>query len=72
MIVKVQRPLATNDPSAPWLIYDEARSFYQMVPEAEVPASVKEAMGDDAKGYFNAVDKGAELNIRERVGAQDW
>ncbi len=51
-IVKVQRPILTTDPNAPWLIYDEARKHVTEVPEAVIPAYVKKAMGDDFKAYF--------------------
>lgn len=49
MIVKVQRPLFPAD--APWLIYDERRSFsIMMLPTPEL----LEQMGDDNKAYFQA------------------
>ena len=51
-IVKVQRPIMTNDPSAPWLIYDAARKHVTEVPEMAIPQHIRAAMGDDYKAYF--------------------
>lgn len=51
-IVKVQRPIMTSDPDAPWLIYDAERLHVTEVPSAVIPAYVKTAMGDDFKAYF--------------------
>lgn len=51
-IVKVQRPIMTTAPAAPWLIYDAGRKHVTEVPDMAIPANVKDAMGDDFKGYF--------------------
>jgi hypothetical protein len=71
-IVKVQRPLSSNDMGNPWLIYDEARKHVAHMPEASVEPSLKAAMGSDAKGYFLAVWSGGGWKICERVKAPKW
>lgn len=53
-IVKVQRPLSSNAPGAPWLVYDKARTFVERKPEAAIPDAISTEMGDDPKGYFEA------------------
>jgi hypothetical protein len=50
--VKVQRPISTNDPDEPWLIYDKARKHQTNVPARLIPAHVREAMGGDFKAFF--------------------
>jgi|SRR5271166_1392876 len=68
MILKVQRPLASSEPDAPYLVYAMGRRFTTHVPPAEIPASVKTAMGADAKGYFMA--RLEVLGIGETAPAQ--
>jgi hypothetical protein len=71
-IVKVQRPLSTNDLGNPWLIYDKDHKHLEHKPEATVPHGVKAAMGDDPKGYFMAIWSGGGWKIGERVKEQKW
>lgn len=52
--VKVQRPLGGNDPTNPWLIYNEKRTHLQKIPEAKVPEEVRKCMGDQIKQYWRA------------------
>ena len=72
-IVKVQRPIMSNDPDDPWLIYDKARKHMTQVPARAIQQSIKSAMGQDYKAFF----KGAWSSIvgwglSERVAHQDW
>jgi len=70
MIVKVQRPLSSNDPNAPCLVYDEGRrhqGFIELTPEEVVTL-----MGDAAKGYFEARVERGNLVLGERVADRDW
>lgn len=69
-IVKVQVALAS--PGAPWMIYANGRVRMQMLPDRDVPAELRRAMGDDKKGYFAAVWKRGSWQIGERVPDQDW
>lgn len=73
-IVKVQRPLAGNDPAAPWLIYDKARKRSQTLPEKDVQARVRDEMGEDAKAFFEASWAGDRLGwaLGPRVKNQEW
>jgi hypothetical protein len=72
-IVKVQRPVKTNDPTEPWLIYDRRRNHEVMVPAAAIPEHVKKALGDDFKGYFTgAWSSVVGWGLSARVAAQEW
>lgn len=72
-IVKVQRPLITNDLNAPWLIYDESRKRTQQLPDKVVPDRVKKAMKGDFKAFFNAEwSSVVGWAINERVKDQLW
>lgn len=53
-IVKVQRPISTNDKHIPWMVYDQLRARMCHIPEKDVPAEVKEALGNDFKAFFEA------------------
>jgi hypothetical protein len=72
-IIKVQRPLMTNDESVPWLIYDKSRKRQQQIPESVVPPAAVKAMGNDAKGYFEGRWSSiVGWSIGKRVKEQDW
>lgn len=60
-IVKVQRPLQSNQVGAPWLIYAEGRKNIETVPEKDVSSRVRTQMKRDYKAYFWA-DWDAETN----------
>lgn len=51
-VVKVQRPISTNDPNIHWLFYGEGRTNTAMIPEAAIPAEIKAAMGKRKKAFF--------------------
>jgi hypothetical protein len=71
-IVKIQRPLSTNDRGNPWLIYDKDKKHREFRPEDQVSSDVKAAMGKDPKGYFIGVWSGGGWKIGERVKEQTW
>lgn len=73
-IVKVQQPLSSSHPNPPWLVYAEGRKDMRWVAATLVPGAVKDAMGEDPKGYFEATlaNPQAEWEIGERVEDQDW
>ena len=72
-IVKVQRPLATNDAALPWLIYDRNRRHVAEVPQSIIPAHVRKAMGKSAKAYFvGAWSSIVGWGLSMRVADQDW
>lgn len=71
--VKVQRPLMSTDQALPWLIYDAARTGQYLVPDAMIPEAVKEAMGRDAKAFFDAErDPVMGWTLYGRVEDRDW
>lgn len=72
-IVKVQRPSTTNDPAAPWLIYDKAERHIESRPGNLVRQAIKDAMGDDYKAYFvGAWSSVVGWGLSKRVKNQNW
>ena len=74
MIVKVQKPLATNDPTPAYLIYDRARTFSLNIPLGEWE-DLDTAMTSDPKRFFHADLNRGELNINTNKKCpqdQDW
>jgi hypothetical protein len=72
-IVKVQRPISTNDPSVPWLIYDRARTHMEHRPESDINPYVKKSMGEDFKAFFRATWFSVTgWALSERVKGQNW
>ena len=72
-IVKVQRPIATNDPNVPWLIYANGHKKTQQVRQEYITEQVKKDMKGDLKAYFNAVwDDVLEWYIKDRVEDREW
>lgn len=68
-IVKVQRPLVGDD----WLVYAKGRVRSQVLPKFVIPAYVREKMGDDLKGYFEARWSSiVGWAIGDRVAEQEW
>lgn len=74
-IVKVQRPLAfagfarTETPG--WLIYTNDPQQPRMQAQAPTPEMVA-ALGDDPKGYFEAVWNGSQWEVGRRIEAKLW
>ena len=69
-IVKVQRPVVTNDPASPALVYAKGRKG--MI-QQRLDAATLKAMGDDYKAYFVAELKlNGQWQIGQRVGDQRW
>ena len=72
-IVKVQRPIATNDPNIPWLVYAKGHKKTQQVRQAYITEQTKKAMGKDLKAYFNAEwNDVSGWTIKDRVEDQEW
>ena len=70
-IVKVQIPIATNDPNAQPLVYNKSRSRRAFQP---LDAATKRALGNDDKAYFRAEWSVAKYQwlIGDRVKDRDW
>jgi hypothetical protein len=71
-VVKVQRPLATNDSNQPWLVYDEDKSRVESIPAYKVPEHVKEQMLSLPKAYFEAHFADGHWRIGDRVKDRNW
>lgn len=70
MIVKVQRPVVTNDPAELSLVYAEGR--FGLVQQSLDAATVA-AMGEDFKAYFDAeLRKDGSWSIGKRVKNLEW
>lgn len=67
-VVKVQKPLYTNDPAgAFWLVYDESRELNKTIPYRQnVMPELHEAMRDRLKGFFIGT-----IRLHEDVGHLD-
>jgi len=71
MIVKVQRPVLK--PSAPWLVYNKARTLELTIPASAVPQHVQRDMGERFKIYVAArIATDGSLAFGRRVGDQTW
>lgn len=74
-IVKVQRPIFSSDPNAPWLIYAEGARLLRQVPDKDIPEDIKRQMGDSYKGFFKAdwtsLPHGSAWVIHNRVPDKD-
>jgi hypothetical protein len=73
MIVKIQRPLATNEDEPMALVYNEDRSFEVFIPYDDAIATM---IGSDLKQYWNVELGGSEdsggIAFLERVEDQPW
>jgi hypothetical protein len=68
-IIKIQTPLATNEPEPKALMYNERRTFQQMVP---INSRIVQLMAGQPKRYFNATLQRGTLQIGEPVTEQVW
>lgn len=71
-IAKIQRPLATNDPDSPWLLYTEDSSVMIFVPDREVPEEVRKIVGQRPKAYFEIQVREDKIEILGPVRDQPW
>ena len=71
-IVKVQRPLSSNQPDPGWLIYDRNRKHMEECPEGDVPKHVRDALSKDLKGYFQASWSAAGWDLGVKAPDEDW
>jgi hypothetical protein len=69
-IVKIQRPLASNEKGTPpLLVYDEKRRYVEQHDQAP---RIMRQLGADTKGYFKAVRAEGKWCIGERVEDKTW
>lgn len=70
-IVKVQKPVVTNDPRQLALVYAKGRKFYVQQP---LDPATDKAMGEDKKAFFEAefIHVRNQWSIGKRVSDRDW
>jgi hypothetical protein len=59
-------------PNAPWLIYNQDRTFERRIAAARVPAPIHKAMGGRAKIYCDLLVSGPGLTFIARVQDEAW
>lgn len=70
MILKIQRPLFPVD--APFMVYDETRTFMREIPERQIPHRVVESCRF-GKAYWTARITGKyALEFMQQIGPQAW
>lgn len=69
MILKIQRPLSTNEPVPLALVYNKRRSVQAFIPFSLV---AKQFRNGEAKFYFEGAIEGDDLRIVRRVAEQSW
>ena len=70
MIVKIQRPLGSNEENPPALVYNESHSFETMIPMAALEHLFGQANPEVI--YHKAKRIKGGLQIGKRVAAQPW
>lgn len=68
-IVKVQRPLMSNDPEEMVLVYKKGRKKMMQVPITE---QLKELFGVDFKMFCLAEYQNGDLIVHKRVADKNW
>jgi hypothetical protein len=73
-IVKVQRPLVSNDQTVPWFVYDRERLHEATIPEKKIPPHVLRAMGNEPKRFFRArwLARQKTWRLLETASWQQW
>ena len=72
MIVKVQVPLASNDPFAPALVYAEGRTHMRTIHLDDLPRKVLDAASQNGKAFFYAQMAGGRMRFHNRAPEQSW
>lgn len=72
MIVKVQVPLASNDPLAPALVYAEGRQHIRTIPLHDLPKEVLAAALVTGKTFFYAQMIGGRMRFHKQAKDQEW
>lgn len=82
-IVKVQRPIITNDPNRCWLVYDKFDARRQEIPERDMPKGVTMVMdarprrAQQFKSFFKDAEwdnttKTWDLSKAVLTGDKEW
>ena len=72
MIIKVQRPLMTTDPSLPYLVYDKTRKHEYMIPKHQMDSKIVKLMANQLKLYFEAEVVHDTVYFGKMVEEQPW
>jgi hypothetical protein len=67
-IVKVQRPLSSNIPNPPMLVYNEERTLMESMNNPDI----RRAMGDEPKQYWWVHLRGGTLYFLRPAPEQEW
>jgi hypothetical protein len=73
-IVKIQVPLASSDDMPPFLVYDKAKDFQDIIDDPGLKRKIKIALSGEAKGYFWMLHQDGEylLDLNTIVLHQPW
>lgn len=71
-VCKVQRPVATNDPTVPWLVYNKDRSVEVTIPDEKITKFVRDRMGGDYKAFWYCGRRGDEISFIRRAPEAFW
>jgi len=72
VVLKVQRPIVTNDPDAPWMLYDGAHKNTAFVKQADVPEQLRSAMGTGHKLFIEVEVIDGHMQIIRTVPDPGW
>ena len=70
-IVKIQRPIITNDPRAPWLLYGQGHSNMVEVPAKLVPSEIVHQMGEAFHAHFWGTYEDGWV-VSKRTHSRNW
>lgn len=72
IILKIQKPVTTNDPNIPWLVYNQTRSMLFYLSEKDVNAKIKQYMDQKFKIFVSVDLMDNKLDSAELVKDQGW
>ena len=72
VIVKIQKPLASNHPGDDWLLYAQNHLGMATIPSSEVPQNIKDAMEFVNKTYWWGVFENDSWTILNQADTQGW
>ncbi len=72
IILKIQKPVTTNDPNIPWLVCNQTRSIFFYLSEKSVNAKIKQYMDQKFKIFVSVDLMDNKLDSAELVKDQGW
>ena len=71
--MKIQRPLSSNDPSLPWLIYSKDRKRQFTMADKLIPSNVRKHIeANDNKAYWFCDIVLNTIRFHHAAPPQDW